>query len=91
MGRRFATPMIAPVIPITTTEMMSPTHSIVRNFEGVYGRVAACIRPMQMVLMDKPRIAPPTSHKTIPFPSLYPMKANARAVRIDNRYADKLE
>ena len=91
MGRRFATPIIAPVIPITTTEMMSPTDSIVRNLDGVYGRVAACVRPIQIVLMDKPRIAPPMHHRTTPFRSVYPMKANARAVRIDNRYADKLE
>jgi hypothetical protein len=65
--------------------MMIPIHSVVRNFEGVYGSVPACARPIQIVLMDKPRIAPPMHHRTTPFRSLNPMKANARAVTTDNR------
>ena len=85
MELRFVRTISAPVIPIRTREMIIPVISLVRNWEGVYGSVAACIKPMQMVLMHKLRIAPPMHHRTIPFLSLYPMKTNPAAVKIANR------
>jgi hypothetical protein len=80
-----ATAIIAAVIPIRTTANMIPIDCLLPRLAGVYGRVAACIKPMQMVVMHKLRIAPPIHHRTIPFFSVYPRKPKPAAAKIDNR------
>src|SRR4051794_2690737 len=81
---RLTSPTMALLTPITTTVIVIPMDCVLRKSEGVYGRVAACARPMQIALMLNPTIAPVMHHRSMLFCNLYAITANHAAVRIDN-------